>query len=57
MDINSIKRNYGILGKSIDLNRAIDIAVQVSSTDITTLVTGESGTGKENIPKIIHSLS
>ena len=57
MNINSIKRNYGILGKSIDLNRAIDIAVQVSSTDITTLVTGESGTGKENIPKIIHSLS
>ena len=57
MDINSIKRNYGILGKSIDLNIAIDIAVQVSSTDITTLVTGESGTGKENIPKIIHSLS
>ena len=57
MDINAIKRNYGILGKSIDLNRAIDIAVQVSSTDITTLVTGESGTGKENIPKIIHSLS
>ena len=57
MEINSIKRNYGILGKSIDLNRAIDIAVQVSSTDITTLVTGESGTGKENIPKIIHSLS
>ena len=39
------------------MNRAIDIAVQVSSTDITTLVTGESGTGKENIPKIIHSLS
>jgi len=57
MDINSIKRNYGILGKSIDLNRAIDIAIQVSSTEITTLVTGESGTGKENIPKIIHSLS
>ena len=57
MDINSIKRNYGIIGKSIDLNRAIDIAVQVSSTEITTLVTGESGTGKENIPKIIHSLS
>ena len=57
MDINSIKRNYGILGKSIDLNRAIDIAVQVSSTDITTLVTGESGTGKENMPQIIHSYS
>ena len=57
MDINSIKRNYGILGKSVELNRAIDIAIQVSSTEITTLVTGESGTGKENIPKIIHSLS
>tara|TARA_B100000989_G_scaffold119776_1_gene88292 strand:+ start:2779 stop:3927 length:1149 start_codon:yes stop_codon:yes gene_type:complete len=57
MDINSIKRNYGIVGKSIDLNRAIDIAVQVSSTEITTLIIGESGTGKENIPKIIHSLS
>ncbi len=57
MDINSIKRNYDIVGKSIDLNRAIDIAVQVSSTEITTLIIGESGTGKENIPKIIHSLS
>ena len=57
MDINSIKRNYDIVGKSIDLNRAIDIAVQVSSTEITTLIIGESGTGKEIIPKIIHSLS
>ena len=57
MDINSLKRNYDIVGKSIDLNRAIDIAVQVSSTEITTLIIGESGTGKENIPKIIHSLS
>ena len=57
MDINSIKRNYDIVGKSIDLNRAIDIAIQVSSTEITTLIIGESGTGKENIPKIIHSLS
>ena len=57
MDIQSIKMRFGIIGNSPFLNRAIDVAVQVASTDLTVLVTGESGTGKEVFPKIIHQLS
>ncbi len=57
MDIVSIKQRYGIIGNSSVLDRAIDIAIQVASTDLTVLITGESGTGKEVFPKIIHQLS
>jgi transcriptional regulator with PAS, ATPase and Fis domain len=57
MDILSIKQRFGIIGSSVLLDRAIDIARQVAPTDITVLITGESGTGKEFFPKIIHQLS
>ncbi len=57
MDILSIKQRFGIIGNSILLDRAIDIARQVAATDITVLISGESGTGKEFFPKIIHQLS
>ncbi len=57
MDIQSIKRRFGIIGHSPRLDRAIDVACQVAPTDITVLITGESGTGKEVFPKIIHHLS
>lgn len=57
MDIQSIKLRYGIIGNSPLLDRAIDIARQVATTDLTVLITGESGTGKEVFPKIIHQLS
>ena len=57
MDIQSIKRRFGIIGHSPRLDRAIDVACQVAPTDITVLITGESGTGKEAFPKIIHHLS
>lgn len=57
MDIQTIKQRFGIIGNSPLLDRAIDIARQVSPTDISVLVTGESGVGKEVFPKIIHQLS
>ncbi|MEI7594658.1 MAG: sigma-54 dependent transcriptional regulator [Bacteroidota bacterium] len=57
MDIQSIKLRFEIIGNSPELNRAIDIARQVASTDLSVLITGESGTGKEVFPKIIHNLS
>lgn len=57
MDIQSIKQRFGIIGNSVILDRAIDIARQVAVTDITVLISGESGTGKEFFPKIIHQLS
>lgn len=56
-ELQKIKGNFGIIGNDSNLNRAIDVAVQVASTDLSVLVTGESGSGKENFPKIIHAFS
>jgi transcriptional regulator with PAS, ATPase and Fis domain len=57
MDVQQIKQRFGIIGNSLSLNRAIDIAMQVAPTDLSVLITGESGTGKEVFPKIIHQFS
>jgi len=56
-ELQAVKQRFGIIGNSPLLNRAIDIAVQVSSTDLSVLITGESGVGKENFPQIIHQFS
>ncbi len=57
INIQQIKQRFGIIGNSPLLTRAIEIAAQVASTDLSVLVTGESGTGKEIMPQIIHHLS
>ena len=55
--IDTVKQRLGIIGSSEQLNRAIDIAIQVAPTDLSVLITGESGTGKESFPQIIHQNS
>lgn len=57
MDIQSIKNRFGIIGNSPALNYALQVAAQVSNTDLTVLINGESGVGKEVFSQIIHSLS
>jgi len=57
MTIQEIKNRFRIIGNSPALDRAIDIARQVATTDLSVLVTGESGTGKEVFPQVIHQLS
>lgn len=57
MNSQQAKKRFGIIGVSPELERAIDVALQVAATEISILVVGESGTGKENIPKIIHQNS
>src|SRR5476649_299568 len=57
MEIQEIKQRFGIIGNSPLLNRAINIANQVSPTDISVLITGESGSGKEVFSHIIHQMS
>lgn len=56
-NIQQVKQRFGIIGVSPDLDRAIDIALQVAPTDLSVLITGESGVGKENFPQIIHQYS
>src|SRR5262252_8188951 len=57
MDIQAIKNRFGIIGNSPALNYALQVAVQVSNTDLTVLILGESGVGKEAFSSIIHQLS
>ncbi len=56
-EIQAVKNRFGIIGSAPALNYAINVAMQVASTDLTVLITGESGSGKESFSKIIHSLS
>ncbi len=56
-DIQSIKNRFGIIGNAPELNYALQVAVQVASTDLTVLIFGESGVGKEAFSVIIHTLS
>jgi len=57
VDIQQVKQRFSIIGNAPELNRAIDVAVQVSPTDLSVLITGESGVGKESFPQIIHQFS
>ncbi|MBO4805339.1 MAG: sigma-54-dependent Fis family transcriptional regulator [Paludibacteraceae bacterium] len=56
-ELQQVKQRFGIIGSNSALDRAIDVAVQVASTDLSVLVTGESGVGKERFPQIIHQNS
>ncbi len=57
MNIQAVKRRFGIIGQSPGLDRALDTAIRVANTDLTVLIFGESGVGKEVFSNIIHSLS
>lgn len=56
-EIEKVKRRFGIIGNSKYLNRAVEVAAIVASTDLSVLITGENGSGKESFSKIIHGLS
>jgi DNA-binding NtrC family response regulator len=46
-----------IIGKSLPMQRVLDIARKVAPTPSTVLLTGESGTGKEVVARAIHRQS
>src|ERR1700710_1866511 len=57
MDLQALKNRFGIIGNGAALNHALNVAVQVSATDLSVLIVGESGVGKEAFSHIIHALS
>lgn len=56
-ELQKIKQRYNIVGNYKELNRALDVAMQVALTDLSVLIIGESGAGKEIIPRVIHDNS
>lgn len=57
LELQKIKQRYNIVGNCNELNRALDVALQVARTDLSVLIVGESGVGKEILPHIIHDNS
>lgn len=57
MNLQSVKQRFGIIGRSPLLERALNTAVRVATTDLSVLIQGESGVGKEVFSRIIHELS
>lgn len=55
--LDSIKRRYGIVGRSPALENALNTALRVAGSDLSVLITGESGVGKEVMSRIIHDNS
>lgn len=58
--IRNLESKYSfedILGNSVQLNKAKQLAKNVSTTDATVLLTGESGVGKELFAHAIHEAS
>ena len=56
-NLQRIKQRYGIIGRTEALDRALDTALRVASTDLSVLITGESGVGKEVFSRVIHDNS
>ena len=56
-NIDKIRRSVGMIGESDKIVEMLSLISQVSTTDISVLVTGESGSGKEMVAKAIHKNS
>lgn len=56
-ELQNIKQRYNIVGNCEALNHVLDVALQVSPTELSVLIVGESGVGKEIIPRVIHDNS
>jgi len=55
--IQGIKQRFGIIGRSAELDHALNTASRVAGTDLSVLIEGESGVGKEVFSRVIHELS
>ncbi len=52
--INSEEHKEGIVGASVPMQQVFKVIGQVTTSDVTVMITGESGTGKELVARSIH---
>lgn len=55
--LQGVKQRFGIIGRSPELDHALNTALRVAGTDLSVLIEGESGVGKEVFSRVIHELS
>ena len=56
-DLNRLQKVSGIIGTSDGIRKVLEMINQVSTVNISVLITGDSGTGKEVVAKAIHKNS
>lgn len=54
---NEVKTFEGIVYRSDEMNKIIELIKKVAPTDVNVLILGESGSGKELVARAIHNLS
>lgn len=54
---DEVKKRFGIIGNSSQINAAVGTLIQAAPTDLTVLITGDTGTGKEVFANALHGLS
>ena len=57
MTQEEVKKSFGIIGKSKEINDLVDITIQIAQSDISVLIQGESGVGKEVFARAVHLAS
>ncbi len=55
--VDDVDEELGVVAKSPNMKRVIELARRVAKVDSTVLITGESGVGKEQIARLVHDES
>ena len=55
--VRDLDEPLGIIAKSPQMRRVVELARRVAKVDATVLITGESGVGKERVARLVHEES
>ncbi|MCL2039642.1 MAG: sigma-54 dependent transcriptional regulator [Bacteroidetes bacterium] len=55
--IADIQKQFGIIGQSVAIKKAMKTLIDIASTNLAVLITGDTGTGKEVFANAVHNLS
>jgi len=57
VDADEAEETFGIITRSTEMKKTVDLARRAARVDTTVLITGPSGSGKERIARLIHAES
>ena len=57
VDADEAEETFGIITRSTEMKKTVDLARRAARVDTTVLITGPSGAGKERVARLIHAES